>query len=97
MFCLINRSVLDISVGIYFFVDYWSPCHLKRLLSGFFEECLCVRCLSLNKIVCVYKSTMYTLLLLLVRLHDQASSSDEVGGLLQVLQAPILFLMKRSC
>jgi len=29
------------------------------------------------------------LLLLLVRLHDQSSSSDEVGGLLQVLQAPI--------
>ena len=28
-------------------------------------------------------------LLLLVRLHDQSSSSDEVGGLLQVLQAPI--------
>ena len=27
-------------------------------------------------------------LLLLVRLHDQSSSSDEVGGLLQVLQAP---------
>jgi len=30
-----------------------------------------------------------SLLLLLVRLHDQSSSSDEVGGLLQVLQAPI--------
>jgi len=29
------------------------------------------------------------LLLLLVRLHDQSRSSDEVGGLLQVLQAPI--------
>ena len=29
------------------------------------------------------------LLLLLVRLHDQSSSSDEVGGLLQVLQAPL--------
>ena len=28
-------------------------------------------------------------LLLLVRLHDQSSSGDEVGGLLQVLQAPI--------
>ena len=28
------------------------------------------------------------LLLLLVRLHDQSSISDEVGGLLQVLQAP---------
>ena len=28
-------------------------------------------------------------LLLLVRLSDQSSSSDEVGGLLQVLQAPI--------
>ena len=27
------------------------------------------------------------LLLLLVRLHDQSSSSDAVGGLLQVLQA----------
>jgi len=27
-------------------------------------------------------------LLLLVRLHDQSSSSDEVGGLLQVLHAP---------
>ena len=27
-------------------------------------------------------------LLLLVRLHDESSSSDEVGGLLQVLQAP---------
>ena len=27
------------------------------------------------------------LLLLLVRLHDQSSSGDEVGGLLQVLQA----------
>ena len=26
--------------------------------------------------------------LLLVRLHDQSSSSDEVGGLLQGLQAP---------
>ena len=36
-------------------------------------------------------------LLLLVRLHDQYSSSDEVGGLLQVLQAPIYFLVKRSC
>ena len=35
-------------------------------------------------------------LLLLVRLHDQSSSSDEVGGLLQVLQAPIYFLVKRS-
>jgi len=36
--------------------------------------------------------TQYALLLLLlhllVRLHDQSSSSDEVGGLLQVLQAP---------
>ena len=31
------------------------------------------------------------LLLLLVRLHDQSSSSDEVGGLLQVLQAPYTF------
>ena len=31
----------------------------------------------------------HCLLLLLVRLHDQSSSSDEVGGLLQVLQAPI--------
>jgi len=30
------------------------------------------------------------LLLLLVRLHDQSSISDEVGGLLQVLQAPIV-------
>ena len=29
------------------------------------------------------------LLLLLVRPHDQSSSSDEVGGLLQVLQASI--------
>jgi len=29
------------------------------------------------------------LLLILVRLHDQSSSSDEVGGLLQVLQASI--------
>ena len=29
------------------------------------------------------------LLLLRVRLHDQSSSSDEVGALLQVLQAPI--------
>ena len=29
------------------------------------------------------------LLLLLVRLHDQSSSCDEVGGLLHVLQAPI--------
>ena len=29
----------------------------------------------------------YLCLLLLVRLHDQSSSSDEVGGLLQVLQA----------
>jgi len=29
------------------------------------------------------------LLLLLVRLHNQSSSSDEVGGLLHVLQAPI--------
>ena len=28
-------------------------------------------------------------LLLLVRLQDQFSSTDEVGGLLQVLQAPI--------
>ena len=28
-------------------------------------------------------------LLLLVRLHDQSSSGDGVGGLLQVLQAPI--------
>jgi len=37
------------------------------------------------------------LLLLLVRLHDQSSSSDEVGGLLQVLQDPIQFLVKRSC
>ena len=27
--------------------------------------------------------------LLLVRLHDQSNSSDEVGSLLQVLQAPI--------
>jgi len=34
------------------------------------------------------------LLLLLVRLHDQSRSSDEVGGLLQVLQAPIYFLVK---
>ena len=31
----------------------------------------------------------FFILLLLVRLHDQSSSSDEVGGLLQVLQAPI--------
>jgi len=31
------------------------------------------------------------LLLLLVRLHDQSSSSDEVGGLLQVLQGPYNF------
>ena len=38
-----------------------------------------------------------TLLLLLVRLHDQPSSSDEVDGLIQVLQAPISFLVKRSC
>ena len=34
-------------------------------------------------------ATERLLLLLLVRLHDQSSSSDEVGGLLQVLQAPI--------
>ena len=34
---------------------------------------------------------------LLVRLHDQSSIGDEVGGLLQVLQAPISFLVKRSC
>ena len=33
--------------------------------------------------------TCSLLLLLLVRLHDQSISSDEVGGLLQVLQAPI--------
>ena len=31
---------------------------------------------------------LFLLLLLLVSLHDQSSSSDEVGGLLQVLQAP---------
>ena len=31
---------------------------------------------------------LFSLLLLLVRLHDQSSSSDEVGGLLQVLQSP---------
>jgi len=31
----------------------------------------------------------YSLLLLLIRLHGQSSSSDEDGGLLQVLQAPI--------
>ena len=31
----------------------------------------------------------FFILLLLVRLHDQSSSSDEVGGLLQVLQTPI--------
>ena len=41
---------------------------------------------------CIYYSIvsydMHVLLLLLVRLHDQSSSSDEVGGLLQVLQAP---------
>jgi len=41
-----------------------------------------------------YKLSLYDdrtnmALLLLVRLHDQSSSSDEVGGLLQVLQAPI--------
>ena len=35
------------------------------------------------------KARYMNLLLLLVRLHDQSSSSDEVGGLLQVLQAPI--------
>jgi len=38
----------------------------------------------------IYKKRSYIklyLLLLLVRLHDQSSSSDEVGGLLQVLQA----------
>ena len=29
------------------------------------------------------------LLLLLVRLHDHSSSSVDVGGLLQVLQAPL--------
>ena len=40
--------------------------------------------LSINSIYFYAKS-----LLLLVRLHDQSSSSDEVGGLLQVLQAPI--------
>jgi len=33
--------------------------------------------------------TLLELLLLLVRLHDQSSSSGEVGGLLQVLQSPI--------
>jgi len=31
----------------------------------------------------------YKSLLLLVCLHNQSSSSDDVGGLLQVLQAPI--------
>ena len=48
---------------------------------------------------CSTKLHTYTdsLLLLLVRLHDQSSSSDAVGGLLQVLQAPIYFLVKRSC
>ena len=44
-----------------------------------------------------YFPWLHNLLLLLVRLHDQSSSSDEVGGLLQVLQAPISFLVKRSC
>ena len=34
-------------------------------------------------------SLLLLLLLLLVRLHDQSNSSDKVGGLLQVLQAPI--------
>ena len=44
---------------------------------------------SINKI-CVFITFNYTRsLLLLVRLNDQSSSSDEVGGLLQVLQAPI--------
>ena len=39
-------------------------------------------------------------LLLLVRLHDQSSSSDEVGGLLQVLQSLVdneLLYSKQSC
>ena len=46
--------------------------------------------------ICVLSTITSLLLLLLVRLHDQSSSSDEVGGLLQVLQAPIYFLVKRS-
>jgi len=36
-----------------------------------------------------YRIEGLLLLLLLVRLHDQSSSSDEVGDLLQVLQAPL--------
>jgi len=44
---------------------------------------------SNKMIVIVAFALVPILLLLLVRLHDQSSSSDEVGGLLQVLQAPI--------
>ena len=43
-----------------------------------------------NNIFVQNKDMLLSLLFfLLVRLHDQSNSSDEVGGLLQVLQAPI--------
>ena len=48
-----------------------------------------ITCLGSLLLSCnIAMNTNLLLLLLLVRLHNQSSSSDEVGGLLQGLQAP---------
>ena len=50
-----------------------------------------------SKCACLHTTVnivVYFVLLLLVRLHDQSSSSDEVSGLLQVLQSSNVFFVK---
>ena len=47
-----------------------------------------VAMLNKNIAFCICFAVLF-LSIFIVRLHDQSSSSDEVGGLLQVLQAPI--------
>ena len=44
---------------------------------------------SVNVTSLNHRGRFKNVLLLLVRLHDQSSSSDEVGGLLKVLQDPM--------
>jgi len=56
------------------------PVSYEALKRMVFVKCICFAVLFLSFFI--------------VRLHDQSNSSDEVGGLLQVLQAPIYFLVK---